>query len=488
MLFLCLLLIACNGKPPSVVNKSKLSYYVENYEFEKAQNMVVTGDFLKYDIPHIVNLYYQLMRLANSAYQNTLILYQLALEDYLSRPEELHPDLVPVAQYFLGRSYWLSGQEKRAKEYFSSVLVSYPGDHPLYARVKLLAVYPLDEGDQFSETSLSRAAYPARALGVASGNTVNFYPLRSTLESLDRAIVALNEGNFSDLDRAFESTLTPVFFYEAPVEDSLHVRFYAPEALLVAAIYFGHKAEEFSERLGKVEEDKALGMFYRGWVSVYAGQYEDAIKEFKNLLNSQILETRNENSISAIVHGLSQTGKFDQMYVFEGIDPDDYDRLIPAAKYWFYKHQVGKDRLLADEFFLNVDGYFASSLTREIIEIPEGINECDFREILFTVGRYFVLTLRIEMAEKYFAAIHNLTKSFDLSSNPNCGLMSDYHPAVNLSFSATAMIHRSRLNKLALDSISRESSDNTLYLEPAVILKWIQKKAPPLKKRPKRDQ
>ncbi len=472
ILLVGILFNTCQKKESQVHMPSPISYYLANYDFQKALDVVKKGDFSQSDIPSIIELYYLLMRISFSAYQNSLILYEIGFEDYLSIREDRHPALIPAVEYFLGRIYLLSNQLDKARTYFKQLSRSFPQQHSLYPRVKLLAATFEPHTAMPSDVTISQQPILAARLHFIS--TENMEELfkadlrKFSLQELDRAMIALHKENYGYLDKLLNNLLFSSFYNELLLEDSLDIWMYDPESLYLRTMYFSHKAKEFAENL----DDKILKAFYEGWISFYQGNYKRAIKQFTILTNSATLDEVDRNSLLAIKNALLKDESFSKKYSYSSIKIDDYFNLKPALTYWFYKWWIQREEV-SKSFFSRVDEAFSSLLSPEMTYIPGGMDECDFKELLFITGRYFVLTRQSDKSGKYFTALYNIDGNFDLKYSNSCGLSYDFHPAVSLTYSSTALINTPNLNELVLRSIVMESIKIPLYRELVDAMKII---------------
>jgi len=468
---------SCTNKkdaPSQITPGEKLITYLDQDKYEEAIALVKNNQFESHDYPIIAELYYTLMTLSNSCYQTSLRLNQINLEGYLETANKEHQALIYASKYFLGYTYFLAGDTKNASRIIAELAKKIPQQNFLYPRTQLLNAKL--NGSKVNQAAIQAAPYMAYNLGfnpekwgveLEESQAI----LTGTQLDLERAITAWRLKQYPYLNRLFNSTLAPTFSYQIKINDTLTVKMYNPESLLLATYYYQHQLEQILDQI--VGPENSIYKYYlAGRLAIQKGEYELAATKYATIIQQQVLSPKENEDLEAIRRALGKKLVYDAQYT-----PTDnvFDpKLLPATKYWFYEdlsdHRKSQG---AEKFFRSVNTILQSTIAKEDISVPTEYDQCDFKELLYIIGLYFLNHEDTVTSEKYFYHLYHFTESFYPHKNPKCGITYEYQPSAYLVYASLALMDHPRLKRVVLQAIKNESVTNPIYRIPSEILSNI---------------
>jgi len=476
----CVLTISCsrntssNTKHSDTINEN-FSYQLTKYKFGTLNKYIAENRNL-INTKNLMDFYYEKMKMSYAAYTMAALLqrYEYAKNFGEGKSGSIQSDeLGSTLLIFLLSSYLDAGDTLS----FITALKKYPisRKNPLYYRYQVMNAITTGNTQAPILQDYPWVAYRFNANeDLSSGFVLENPPTDGrTLDDLDRMLATYKLGREDVLDAVFHyGAQIPLFSYQYYSPKGQSVDIYDIQSLWLSYMYYGDKLLALSERAEDVSSA------YRNYLSAmtyfFRGDKEKVQIKLKNILNSgQPLPA----TLTDVSHAL-------YLGIVEHNSPMTTERILELktnlekVKYCesFFRFSNSPTYEVIDRTFHDIltrNYTLMNSLEGKHYLLTESDNLCVDLEILYTIGRYYLMTNRINEAEKCFLSIYQVYKSFSIKDNINCGNLYEYDPALFVIYSSYAMLNNKNLIPIVLQEITALSMQEKIFFLPSRILSNI---------------
>lgn len=472
----CLLPINCSKKTASGGNHSdnfnkNFRYQLSRYKFS-AVNDYVENNLSQINSRNLIDFYYEKMKMSYAAWKIALALQKYEFNKNFGKYEPgmvKTDELESTIRVFLLSSYLEAGDIQSFKSIIQTGSIT--TNNPLYKR--LLVMNSIATGNEHAAIV---QANPSIAYRYQSGQTSpaiapeEMVPGGRSLDDLDQMIIAFRTGNEEILDVVFHhGAQTSLFYYQYISPQGHTVDIYDPHSLWLSFMYYGDKL------LLLCEKSEDVSSTYSNYLSAMTyflrGDKEQASLKLKNIIDS-------DQSLSATLLDISNALYQGILEMNHSVASEKIPKLetdLEKVKYCESLIQFSKntDWKMIDDVFrdiLNRRYKLINSLEGKYFILTESDTLCTDLEILYTIGRYYLLRDQINKAEECFLSVYQLYKSFSIKDNVNCGNLFEYDPALFIIYSSYAMLNNNNMVSIILQEITALSMGERIFLIPSRIL------------------
>jgi len=468
-----LIIISCTSETSTPSTKEKVindnfEYFLTNYRFESFNNSIEL-DLNKINSKNLINYYYLKMKMTYAAYTIGDLLQRYEYNKNFNMAQNRSSELddlgsilsILLLSNVLGEND-ISSYIKMEKDQIIKKT------NPLYYRYQVMNAVATGKihNKILKEHPQTASRYGFNGI---SKSVAQLSKGRS-LKALDRMIVAERKGSIGMLDSLFHfGAKTPLFFYEYRYPNNQTIKIYDVESMGLAFSYYSDKLIDMCKQKSDVSE------IYKNYLLANCYFYHGNIKNTINKLQTVV---DNEQSGSTELFEISKA-------IYKGcqkILPHDFNEQIHEFHSDLAKVKYCEAIFQFSGFahYNKIDSIFSGILRDkyelidsregEYFDFSESENSCIDIEILFSIGRYFLLTNQISKSEKCFLSIYQMNKSFSLKDNLNCGNLFEYNPADFLLYSSLAMVHNNVMLPIVSQEISATSMTEKIFLIPSKLL------------------